>query len=84
MVGFASKGRRILTATAEIIRHGVTGAVVGDTSPKALAAAIDEIVTATPVEYDKMSKACRSDVLDRFSWRSFVEETLRFQESCIS
>ncbi len=76
VVGFASDGNRVLTATEEIVRDGVTGRVVRQVSPKALADGIDDILTLSPTEYKTMSQRGVEDVTRRFSWSNFVEEML--------
>jgi glycosyltransferase involved in cell wall biosynthesis len=76
VVGFGGDGRRVLTATREIIRDGETGAVVEEVSAEALAEGIDSILGLGGDEYDEMSRRCREDAVARFSWRNFVSGTL--------
>jgi glycosyltransferase involved in cell wall biosynthesis len=73
VVGFGGDGRRVLTATGEIIRDGETGVVARDISAGALASGIDSILDLDDDDYDRMSRLCREDVTDRFSWKNFVQ-----------
>jgi glycosyltransferase involved in cell wall biosynthesis len=73
VVGFGGDGRRVLTATGEIIRDGETGVVARDISADALASGIDSILDLDDDDYDRMSRLCREDVTDRFSWKNFVQ-----------
>jgi len=75
-VGFAGDGRRVLSATAEIIKDGETGAVSKSVSPQSLARKIDDILSLPPQAYTAMSKRAREDVLRRFSWKQFVTKAL--------
>jgi glycosyltransferase involved in cell wall biosynthesis len=75
-VGFAGDGRRILTATDEIIQDGKTGGVVKKINARALAEKIDSILSLDPGAYALMARRARDDVRERFSWRSFVAEAL--------
>jgi glycosyltransferase involved in cell wall biosynthesis len=75
-VGFASDGRRVLTATEEIIQDGRTGAVVRTVSSSALAEKIDLILSLDDKDYANMSEYARIDVRERFSWGRFVDEAL--------
>lgn len=75
-VGFAGDGRRVLTATAEIIRDGETGAVARTPTASALAEKIGAILSLDDTAYAAMSRRAREDVRERFSWRGFVSETL--------
>lgn len=79
-VGFGGGGRRVLTATGEILRDGETGAVVRDVSAEALAEGIDSILNLDDSDYEKMSRLCREDVTDRFSWKQFVSEALELSK----
>lgn len=76
-VGFAGDGRRVLTATEEIIRDGQTGGVARDITASALSEKIDSILSLSEGEYALMSKRAREDVKKRFSWHRFVKETLK-------
>ncbi len=75
-VGFGGDGRRVLTATSEIIQNGETGTVVRDVSAGALAEGIDSILSLDDDGYAKMSRHCREYAVDRFSWKRFVSEAL--------
>jgi glycosyltransferase involved in cell wall biosynthesis len=75
-IGFAGDGRRVLTATEEIIRDGKTGAVARTVSASALAEKIDSIMALDENNFDSMSRRARQDVRERFSWQRFVAETL--------
>lgn len=77
VVGIAGDGRRIQTATDEIVKDGITGAVVRDVDPVALAEKIQSILSLTVTEYDAMSKRAREDACKRFSWSRFVQDILR-------
>ncbi|MBN1505724.1 MAG: glycosyltransferase family 4 protein [Sedimentisphaerales bacterium] len=76
-VGFAGDGRRVLTATDEIIRDGRTGAVAHEISAPALAEKIAWILSLDDRAYAVMSQRARQDVQERFSWGRFVEGVLR-------
>ena len=69
-------GRRVFTATKEIIRDGKTGYIVRKVSKKALAKAINKVLDLSDAEYNAMSEQAVEDVKKRFSWRYFVEEML--------
>lgn len=75
-VGFAGDGRRVLTATSEILRDGETGGVAGQVSAAALAEKIEKILSLDEKAYAAMSQRGRQEVLARFSWRRFTEEAL--------
>lgn len=75
-VGFRGDGRRILTATEEILRAGETGAIVNETTAEALAGGIDSILRLDDDAYRAMSQRCREDAVARFSWKNFVSEAL--------
>jgi len=75
-VGFAGDGRKVLTATNEIILDGQTGAVVSEVSAKALAQKIDSILSLNENDYTAMAQCAREDVRGRFSWSRFVAEVL--------
>lgn len=76
-VGFAGDGRRVLTATSEIIRDGDTGGVAREISARALAAKIDDIVTLDHASYAAMALRAREVARTRYSWERFVEEALK-------
>jgi len=78
VVGFGGRHGRIATATHEIVRDGVTGRVVEDASPSALAGAIQSILELPEEHYTAMSQKCVEEVAERFSWRRFVDEMLAF------
>jgi glycosyltransferase involved in cell wall biosynthesis len=71
-IGFAGDGRKILTATNEIIRDGQTGAVANKVNATALAEKIDSILSLDENDYNSMSQRARHDVCERFSWERFV------------
>ncbi|VVS94861.1 glycosyltransferase family 4 protein [Desulfoluna spongiiphila] len=75
-VGFAGDGRRVLTATDEIIRDGKTGGVVSKVSARALAEKVDAIISLDDKEYAAMSRRAVVDARIRFSWKQFVTEAL--------
>jgi len=75
-VGFASDGRRVLTATNEIIQNGKTGGVVKDVSARALAEKIDSIISLDDEDYAAMSRRAAEDARARFSWKQFVADAL--------
>lgn len=75
-VGFAGDGKRVLTATSEILKDGETGGIAREVSAGALAAKIDEILALDDAAYTAMSFRAREDALTRFSWRNFVEQSL--------
>lgn len=76
VVGFAGDGRRVLTATDEIVRDGVTGCVVHEVSSRALAEKIDSIISLDDTEYADMARCARDDARTRFSWFQFVDKAL--------
>ena len=76
VVGFAGDGKKVLTATEEIIEDGVTGRVVHKITPKALAEGINDILSMSELEYQTMSKQAVAEVRKRFTWERFVEEML--------
>ena len=75
-VGFSGDGRRVLTATEEIIRDGKTGGVVSEVSARALAGKVDAIISLDDKEYEAMSRKAVEDAITRFSWKQFVTEAL--------
>ena len=75
-IGFAGDGHRVLTATAEIIRDGITGGVVRKVNFLALAEKIDSILTIGDEDYAAMSQIARRDICERFSWSRFVKQAL--------
>lgn len=75
-VGFAGDGRRVLTATDEIIQDGKTGGVVKKVNAQALAKKIDSILSLDDNGYAAMSQKAREDIHTRFSWSRFVTEAL--------
>lgn len=75
-VGFAGDGKRVLTATSEILRDGETGGVVTRVCASALAEKLDEILSMDQDAYETMSARARADVMERFSWHGFVERAL--------
>lgn len=77
IVGFSSRGRKVLTATEEIVLQGKTGISVSEVSPAALSNAIDELIQAPRERLEGMREACRSDATKRFSWRRFVHDVLK-------
>jgi len=79
-VGFAGDGRRVLTATTEILRDGETGGIATQISAAALGEKIEAILSLDEKEYAAMSDRARQDMLARFSWRRFVEEVLTLSE----
>lgn len=74
VVGFAGHGRRVQTATDEVILDGKTGAIARIVSASALAEKIDSILYLDDSGYAAMSKRAREDVQQRFSWKRFVEK----------
>jgi glycosyltransferase involved in cell wall biosynthesis len=76
VVGFAGDGRRVLTATQEIVRDGETGAIARTVSARALAEKIDSILSLDDDAYAIMSQRAQEDVRERFSWERFVKEAL--------
>jgi glycogen synthase len=80
----------------EIVEPGVTGTLVpleaegnGSAEPRdpeafsrALAAAVNELI-ADPARRERMGLAARARVLERFSWRSIAEQTLRYYREVI-
>ena len=75
-VGFAGDGKRVLTATSEILRDGETGGVATRVCASALAEKLDEILSMDQDAYEVMSVRARADVMARFSWHVFVERAL--------
>jgi glycosyltransferase involved in cell wall biosynthesis len=80
VVGFAGDGRRVLTATDEIIQDGKTGGVVREVSANALAEKINWILSLSQKDYAAMSRRAREDVGARFSWRRFVVDVLALSQ----
>ncbi|MBB5348082.1 glycosyltransferase family 4 protein [Desulfoprunum benzoelyticum] len=80
-VGFAGDGRRILTATGEIIRDGQTGGVVSKVSASAIAEKIYSILSLNDKDYAAMSRYAREDVQERFTWRRFTLEAIKMSGS---
>ncbi len=78
VVGFAADGRKVLTATDEIVQDGKTGRIVQEVSPQALAEGISEILDMPDSKYCAMSRDAAKYVKRRFSWRRFVKEMLAF------
>ena len=76
-VGFAGDGRRVLTATSEIIRDGETGGVAREVSARALAAKMDAILGLDETAHAAMAQRAREAVETRYSWGRFVEEALK-------
>lgn len=85
-IGFKGDGKRILTATGEILKDGETGVVVTAVSAMALGSAIDRIISLSHSEYEEMSQRGRDDVQQRYSWRRFVESALKLSSGneCVS
>lgn len=75
-VGFAGDGKRVLTATSEILRDGETGGIVSRVCAAALAEKLDQILLMDHEAYGALSKSARADVMARFSWGGFVERAL--------
>lgn len=75
-VGFAGDGRRVLTATSEILRDGETGGVAKSVSARALAEQIELILSLDEAGYAAMSARAREDAIARFSWDHFTERAL--------
>ena len=80
-VGFAGDGKRVLTATSEILKDGENGGIARTVSAEALAAKIDEILSLDPASYTAMSSRAREDALERFSWGHFVERALALSQT---
>jgi glycosyltransferase involved in cell wall biosynthesis len=76
VIGFAGDGRRVLTATEEIIKDGETGYAIKKVDTRVLADAIDSILSLDSTAYAVMSQRARDDVRNRFSWRRFVTAML--------
>ncbi|MCF6286015.1 MAG: glycosyltransferase family 4 protein [Candidatus Hydrogenedentes bacterium] len=76
VVGFAGDGKKILTATSEIVRDGETGVVAQEVSADSLGKSIGAILSLDDRDYDAMAKEARADVQARYSWRCFVEAAL--------
>lgn len=76
VVGFGGDGKRVINATNEILHDGVTGVVVGQVNPRALAAGISKILEMPESEYQKMSAEAVADTGRRFCWKKFVQEVL--------
>ncbi len=83
-VGFLGDGRKSLTATSEIIKDGVTGRVVKEINPVALAEGIDSILNLPASEYKSMSAKALTDVANRFTWQYFVDQMLDITEDELS
>lgn len=75
-VGFSADGKRVLTATDEIIKHGKTGLCVKETTPEALAAALKLIIEMPTEQYKNMQQNAIQDVINRFDWGRFVDVML--------
>ncbi len=75
-VGFAGDGKRVLTASAEIIRDEETGCTTRKINEIGLSEKIDWILNLEKNDYAKMKLRARADVLSRFSWHSFVQSAL--------
>lgn len=80
-VGFAGDGKRVLTATSEIIRHRETGFVAQRPSAEGLAEGMASILALGEEEYRRMSDKARADALERYSWRRFVLAALELSHS---
>jgi glycosyltransferase involved in cell wall biosynthesis len=76
VVGFRGDGRRVLTATDEIVRDGETGVVVENVSAEALAGGIQTILSLDEGRYEAMARRGREDITARFSWKRFVSKAL--------
>jgi glycosyltransferase involved in cell wall biosynthesis len=76
VVGFGGDGWDVLTATDEIVLDGKTGVIVRTVGAEALSEGIDSILAMEESEYGKMSRLCRQDVTERFSWKRFVSGAL--------
>ena len=81
VIGFKPDGSKVMTATPEIVRDNVTGKVVKTATSEALARALDEIISVGPCDYAVMRKECRAEVLKRFSWKTFVEQMIKYQHN---
>lgn len=80
VVGFAGDGRKVLTATTEIIRDGETGVAMQETTALALSAGIERILNLSPEDWQSMSHKAATYVRERFSWRRFVETMIGLTE----
>jgi glycosyltransferase involved in cell wall biosynthesis len=81
-VGFAGDGRRVLTATSEIIRDGQNGGIAQKVNTQALSEKIGSILSLTDEAYTSMAQYAREDVRERFSWHMFVENGLKVSKDC--
>jgi glycosyltransferase involved in cell wall biosynthesis len=72
------------TATAEIVRDGVSGVLLADPDDVgAMARAIEVLATSTETRR-RMGMAGRADVQSRFSWRRTAEQVLEAYETVVS
>jgi 1,2-diacylglycerol 3-alpha-glucosyltransferase len=76
VVGFCGDSRKVITATNEIVKDGITGRIVNDISPKGLSAGIDDILHLSERDYQTFSSNAVQDVKERYSWHSFVSQML--------
>ena len=76
VVGFESDGCDVLTASQEIIQHGITGQLVREITATGLARGIAHILELDGDAYARYVANCRADVKARFCWSRFVDEML--------
>lgn len=74
-VGFAGDGKKVLTATSEIIQDGENGFAVQKISAAGLAEAVLAVLGLPAPEYDRMS-ACALKSASAYSWDRFVAGAL--------
>ena len=69
--------------SAHIVTDGVTGRIIPPRDPKALGAAVQEIL-ADPERYAEMRRAARADALERFDIRRSVDRTIELIHEAIA
>ncbi|MBD3212845.1 MAG: glycosyltransferase [Candidatus Lokiarchaeota archaeon] len=84
VIGFKGDGKKIITATNEIIKDGLTGRLVEKVSASDLAKAMESIFSLEENDYKAMSENAIRDVSERFTWKKFVKEMLFLSKSELS
>lgn len=75
IIGFG-KNSKFKTATDEIIKDGITGKIVSQYHYKALAHAVNYIISLDHKDYMQMSQNCIRDAKERYSWSLMVTNIL--------
>jgi glycosyltransferase involved in cell wall biosynthesis len=81
VVGFAGDGRRILTATSEIIDDMLTGIVIQKTTAQMLANGIRTLLAMDREQYAAMGTNARETASKQYSWKRFVEQMVTLTTS---